>query len=37
MEEFHQDDLTSIIDNTVRPNKKETHFISEISSLPHKI
>ena len=22
---------------TVRPNKKETHFISEISSLPHKI
>ena len=22
---------------TVRPNKKETRFISEISSLPHKI
>ena len=30
-------DLSKAFDCTVRPNKKETRFISEISSLPRKI
>ena len=32
-----KDGLYVTLYNTVHPNKKKTHFISEISSLPHKI
>ena len=32
-----KDGLYVTLYNTVRPNKKETRFISEISSLPRKI
>ena len=35
--QFNTNQYRKILEYTVRPNKKETRFISEISSLPRKI